>query len=69
MKPSQPLQNITTTKSKETEGMTQGSHALHHKNSDDTPTGDIITVQYSIQKCASVIDNTSVLIVLLRFLT
>lgn len=46
--PPQPLQNMTTTNSKEAEGTTQGMHALHHMSSDDNPTGNIITLQRSL---------------------
>jgi hypothetical protein len=49
-----------TTNSKEAEEWTQGTHELYHMSRDDTPKGDTITAQYSLQKCASVIDITSV---------
>jgi hypothetical protein len=66
---SQPLQYTTTSKSKEAEEMTQGKYTLHHTSSEDVPTGDITTIQCSLQKCAGVIDITNALIVLLKLLT
>jgi hypothetical protein len=51
------------------QGTTQGTYTFHRTNSDDTPTGYAVTVQCYLQKCATVIDITNVLIVFLTLLT